>query len=564
VDTGQELEDFCIIDNATPGWRDRKYNASRPIRSKLMRSDEESARRTAPMMGQGYNAAFDMVDRNLSEGFGDKLAFADPSRRMTYAELANQVARVGTMLAELGLQREDRLAMIMADTVDFPVLFWGAIRAGVIPIPLNTLLPVEQIRYILQDSRAKALFVARPLLQPSEAAANGLASLKALVTVGAGDTRYPDFAALLQASVPCEPAETSADEVAFWLYSSGSTGMPKGVRHIHSSLMATARLFGQGVLGVTADDVCFSAGKLYHAYGLGNGMSFPLSVGATTVLLPDRPTPQAIFDVLRREQPTLFFGAPTLYAQMLADATCTPESGSRRLRWCVSAAEALPEHVGQAWKQRFGVDILDGLGSTEMLHIFLSNQPGRLRYGTSGVPVPGYDVRIVDENGADVADGELGELLVRGPTAAEGYWNQREKTRRTFQGEWTRTGDIYVRDDDGMYRYCGRNDDMFKVSGLWVSPFDVESALISHPAVLEAAVVAKEDSDGLLRPKAFITLKDGPGADAASLHEVLKEHVKRQIGMWKYPRWIEVVDSLPKTATGKIQRFKLRENEASE
>ena len=363
---------------------------------------------------------------------------------------------------------------------------------------------------------------------------------------------------MLDAEKAAAPAETSGDEVAFWLYSSGSTGMPKGVRHVHASPMATAALYAQPVLAITENDVCFSAGKLYHAYGLGNGMSFPMSVGATTALLPDRPAPAAIFEVLRREQPTLFFGAPTLYAMMLADPACTPENGSKRLRWCVSAAEALPEHVGIEWKKRFGVDILDGIGSTEMLHIFVSNQPGKLRYGTTGVAVPGYDLRIVDDKGADVPDGELGELLVRGPTAAEGYWNQREKTRRTFEGEWTRTGDIYVRDADGMYRYCGRNDDMFKVSGLWVSPFDVESALISHAAVLEAAVVAKEDGDGLLRPKAYVTLKDGAKGDDP-LSETLKEHVKQQIGMWKYPRWIDFVDSLPKTATGKIQRFKLRD-----
>ena len=512
------------------------------------------------MSAQGYNAAVDLVDRNVRQGRGDKVAFADPARRLTYAELADDVARVGPMLARLGLQREDRFAMIMADTVDFPVLFFGAIRAGIIPIPLNTLLPVDQFRYILKDSRAKALFVSPPFLPAAEAAAAGLSTLKTLVVVGDAPNR-PNFGKLLRAEAPSPAAETTADEVAFWLYSSGSTGMPKGVRHVHSSLMQTAKLYGQGVLGITENDVCFSAGKLFHAYGLGNGMTFPLSVGASTVLLPDRPTPPAIFEVLRREQPTLFFGAPTLYAQMLADASCTPENGSKRLRWCVSAAEALPEHVGIEWQKRFGVDILDGLGSTEMLHIFISNQPGKLRYGTSGVAVPGYDVRIVDDKDADVADGEFGELLVRGPSAAEGYWNQREKTRRTFEGEWTRTGDIYVRDSDGMYRYCGRNDDMFKVSGLWVSPFDVESALIAHPAVLEAAVVAKQDSDGLLRPKAFITLKDDVKAsDTAALRETLKEHVKQQIGMWKYPRWIDVVDSLPKTATGKIQRFKLRED----
>ncbi len=512
------------------------------------------------MSPRDYNAAVDMVDRNVTQGRGAKTAFIDPARRLTYGELRDACARVGPMLARLGLAREDRFAMIMLDTVDFPVLFWGAIRAGIIPIPLNTLLPVEQFRYILQDSRAKALFVAPPFLKAAQAASAGLATLETLVVVGDTDAQHPSFGKLLGAEAAAEPAQTCGDEVAFWLYSSGSTGMPKGVRHVHTSPMATAKLYGQGVLGVIEDDVCFSAGKLFHAYGLGNGMSFPLSVGATTALLPDRPTPAAIFEVLRREQPTLFFGAPTLYAQMLADSACTPENGSRRLRHCVSAAEALPEHVGLEWKKRFGVDILDGLGSTEMLHIFISNQPGKLRYGTSGLPVAGYDLRIVDDKGADVADGELGELLVRGPTAAEGYWNQREKTRRTFEGEWTRTGDIYVRDDDGMYRYCGRNDDMFKVSGLWVSPFDVESALISHPSVLEAAVVAKEDSDGLLRPKAFIILKDdAKGGDGEPLREALKEHVKQQIGAWKYPRWIEIVEGLPKTATGKIQRFKLRE-----
>jgi 4-hydroxybenzoate-CoA ligase len=507
-----------------------------------------------------YNAAVDMVDRNIREGRGAKLAVADPARRITYAELADDVARVGPMLARLGLQREDRFAMIMQDTVEFPVLFFGAIRAGIIPIPLNTLLPVEQFRYILQDSRAKALFVSPANLEAAEAASAGLTTLKSVIVVGDGPERHPNFGKLLRAEAGGAPAETTSDEVAFWLYSSGSTGMPKGVRHIHTSLMQTAKLYGQGVLGITSDDICFTAGKLFHAYGLGNGMSFPLSVGASTVLLPGRPTPPAIFEVLKREQPTLFFGAPTLYAQILADASCTPANGSKRLRWCVSAAEALPEHVGTEWKKRFGVDILDGIGSTEMLHIFISNQPGKLRYGTSGVPVPGYDARIVDDRGADVVDGELGELLVRGPTAAEGYWNQREKTRRTFEGEWTRTGDIYTRDDDGMYRYCGRNDDMFKVSGLWVSPFDVESSLMTHPSVLEAAVVAKKDGDGLLRPKAFITLKEDAKGDAEPLRETLKEHVKQQIGMWKYPRWIDVVDNLPKTATGKIQRFKLRED----
>jgi 4-hydroxybenzoate-CoA ligase len=507
------------------------------------------------MGAQGYNAAVDMVDRNVAQGRAAKIAFIDPSRKLTYGELADGVARAGTMLARLGLGREDRVAMIMLDTVELPILFWGAIRAGIVPIPLNTLLTPEQYRYILEDSRAKALFVSAPLLGVAQQAVAGL-DLKLIVAGEAGDD-LPRFEKLLAAETEgAESATTSADEVAFWLYSSGSTGMPKGVRHVHSSAMETAKLYAQAVMGIRHDDVVFSAAKLFFAYGLGNAMSFPMSVGATAVLLPDRPTPQAVFAVLKREQPTIFYGVPTLYAAMLADPNCTPENCSARLRMCVSAGEGLPEHLGLEWKKRFGVDIYDGVGSTEMLHIFLGNYPGKLRYGTSGVPIPGYEARLIDEQGDEVAEGEIGELSVRGTTAADGYWNQREKSRRTFEGEWTRTGDKYVREPDGFYRICGRTDDMFKVSGQWVSPFEVESALITHPRVLECAIVPKEDSDGLLKPKAFIVLK-GDGAKPAA--EDLQAHVKAQVGPWKYPRWIEFVDGLPKTATGKIQRFKLRD-----
>jgi 4-hydroxybenzoate-CoA ligase len=508
------------------------------------------------MSAQSYNAAVDMVDRNVAQGRGAKVAFIDSVRRLSYGELAEACARVGPMLARLGLRREDRVAMIMLDTVDFPVLFWGAIRAGIVPVPLNTLLTAEQYRYILEDSRAKVLFVSAPLLGLAQQAAAGVASLTSIVVVGEGG-ELPRFDTLLAAEkTGAGAAPTAADEVAFWLYSSGSTGMPKGVRHVHSSAMETARLYAQGVMGIREDDVFYSAAKLFFAYGLGNGMSFPMSVGATAVLIPDRPTPQAVFAVLKREQPTIFFGVPTLYAAMLADPACTRENSSARLRMCVSAGEGLPEHIGLEWKKRFGVDIYDGVGSTEMLHIFLGNYPGKIRYGTSGVPIPGYEARLIDEQGREVPEGEIGELAVRGTTAADGYWNQREKTRRTFEGEWTRTGDKYVREPDGFYRICGRTDDMFKVSGQWVSPFEVESALITHPRVLECAIVPKQDADGLLKPKAFIVLK---GEGAAPRAEELQEHVKAQVGMWKYPRWIEFVEGLPKTATGKIQRFKLRD-----
>src|SRR5205823_1400791 len=323
---------------------------------------------------------------------------------------------------------------------------------------------------------------------------------------------------------------------------------------------ATAETYAKQVLGIREDDVCLSAAKLFFAYGLGNALTFPMSVGATTVLNSERPTPPLMFSLMNKYDPTIFFGVPTLFSAMLNDETLKQERCGSRLRICTSAGEALPESVGNSWKARFGVDILDGVGSTELLHIFLSNAPGDIKYGSSGRPVPGYKVRLVNEEGQDVPDGEVGELLVQAPSAAEGYWNQRSKTRQTFQGHWTYTGDKYTRDVDGRYTFCGRSDDMFKVSGIWVSPFEVESALILHPAVLEAAVVPQADSEGLLKPRAFVVLR--AGAQTEGLHDGLKEHVKQKIGVWKYPRWIDVVDALPKTATGKIQRFKLREGEA--
>jgi 4-hydroxybenzoate-CoA ligase len=514
------------------------------------------------MVSNPYNAAVELVDANADGLRGEAAAFHDAARELTYRELRELAARVGPALAKLGVRREERVLLLMLDTVDFPVVFWGAIRAGIVPVPLNTLLSAELYRYILEDSRATAIVVSEPLLPVLQEAMRG-AGVDAPVIVAGGTPPGGmwSLATMLDETEPAaSPAGTSADEVAFWLYSSGSTGMPKGVKHVHSSPMATAQLYGQGIVGIRPEDVVFSAAKLFFAYGPGNSMSFPMSMGATTILMDERPTPQSVFAVLKREQPTLFFGVPTLYAAILADPSCTPEAGSQRLRLCVSAGEALPEHIGRAWEERFGVEIIDGLGSTEMLHIFVSNRPGTVRYGTSGTPVPGYEAKLVDEDGSELGAGEIGELLVSGPSAAEGYWNQREKSRRTFAGEWTRTGDKYTRDEDGYYTYAGRTDDMFKVSGIWVSPFEVESALASHEAVLEAAVVPQEDADKLLKPKAYVVLKD-PSLVSPTLDAELKEHVKTAVGMWKYPRWIEVVDSLPKTATGKIQRFKLRSGE---
>lgn len=501
------------------------------------------------------NAVAYFVARHLAEGRADRTAFIDPDRSLTYGELAEASARFGAGLIAAGIGRERRMVMLMLDTVDFPIAFWGAMRVGVVPVPVNTLLPAEQIAYILADSRAEAICVSAAVLP---ALGEVIRQAGARLVLVSGGTAGDDFAGFV-ASAPGEAEIVAAvpDEVAFWLYSSGSTGAPKGTRHVHSSLRATADTYGAQVLGIQPDDVVFSAAKLFFAYGLGNAMTFPMAVGATAVLLPGRPTPQGVAEIMRQHEPTIFCGVPTLYGAMLMHPRLQTGAGSSRLRRCISAGEALPEPVARRWESIVGTAILDGIGSTEMLHIFLSNRPGEISHGSSGVAVPGYVLRIVDEHGTDLPDGEVGELLVNGPSAADGYWNQREKSRHTFRGVWTATGDKYLRDAEGYYRYQGRADDMFKVSGIWVSPFEVEGALLAHPAVQEAAVIGRKDADGLVKPMAFVVLKE-PEIDPDGLFERLKEHVKQQAGPWKYPRWVEVVDELPKTATGKIQRFKLR------
>jgi 4-hydroxybenzoate-CoA ligase len=521
--------------------------------------------------GRSYNAATEAIDAAVARGFGDKVAFCDGARAITYGQLRERTACMAAAFASLGLRTESRIALLLPDSVDFPVAFWGAVRAGMVAVPFNTFLSVEQYGYMLADSRAQALVAAAPLARALAPVLDRAPHLRTLVLAGASAEDKAGFASrdvhLLEELIARQPAQpfgatTVADEVAFWLYTSGSTGAPKAVKHVHASPMATARLFGQGVLGITCDDVIFSAAKLFFAYGLGSAMAFPLSVGAMAVLLPERPTPERVFAVMREHRPTVFFAVPSLYAALLAHPDLCAGMGSDRLRLCVSAGEALPARLGERWRAAVGVDVLDSLGSTEMLQAFVSNRPGDVRYGSTGKPVPGYDVKIVGEHGGEVSDGETGELLVRGPTAGEGYWNQRAKSRITFQGEWTRTGDRFLRDRDGYYHYCGRSDDMFKVSGMWVSPFDVEAALVSHEAVREAAVIGKEDADGLIKPKAFIVLRDGFAANE-HLFDALRAHVKASAGTWKHPRWVEVRNDLPRTPTGKIQRYVLREQESA-
>ena len=506
------------------------------------------------------NAALYFVDRHLAEGRAEKTAFreADGNRReITYGELSAETSRFAGALDKHGVRREERIAMIVQDQIEFPVVFWGSLKAGAIPVPLNTLLSSSVYGSILMDSRASVLVVSEKLWETVRPAIEGNRYLRSVVVIGeapAGTESYSDY---VKGASPMEAVDADGDELAFWLYSSGSTGTPKGVRHVHSSLKATADCFGGKVLGIREDDVVFSAAKMFFAYGLGNAMSFPMSVGATTIIWSGRPTPEATFAIMKDEKPTIFCGVPTLYAALVAAQEKAGGNPDHAIRICTSAGEALPREVGERFHKLWGTEIIDGVGSTEMLHIFLSNRPGDIVYGTSGTAVPGYEVRLVDEHDEAIADGEVGELLVRGPSSADGYWNRRDKSMSTFAGHWTRTGDKYERTPEGRYIYCGRTDDMFKVSGIWVSPFEIEQTLVEHPSILEAAVVGRPDAQDLIKPAAYVILKEG--ADQVDV-EKLKDFVKEKIGMWKYPRWVEIVDDLPKTATGKIQRFKLREN----
>jgi len=503
----------------------------------------------------GFNVAVPFVDRHLAEGRGDKVAIRTATVEVTYRQLAANVNRCGNLLLSLGVQKGERMLLIVKDCPEFFYLFWGAIKAGVVPVPLNTILRAEDYRGIVEDSGCSALFWSPEFaaeVEPALAAARP--GPRVAMPVEKADRCLQ---ALLQdASPDLEAAPAAATAACFWLYSSGSTGKPKGAVHRHRDMVAIAEFFGRGVLGVREDEVIFSAAKLFFAYGLGNALAFPLWMGATSVFLDVRPTAQNTLETIERFRPTLYFGVPTLYAaQLQALETATPDLSS--IRVCVSAGESLPPDIFRRWKERTGLTVLDGIGSTEALNTFISNRPGDVRPGTSGKPVPGYEVRIVDGSGAEVPVGEQGRLQVKGPSTAAYYWNNPEKTKQTMQGDWIDTGDTYFRDEEGYYHYCGRSDDMLKVGGIWASPIEIEARLIDHPKVLEAAVVGVADANGLVKPEAWVVLRQGV-PPSHLLADELMAHCKGHLAPYKFPRRIHFAEELPKTATGKIQRFKLR------
>jgi benzoate-CoA ligase len=507
------------------------------------------------------NATVEFVDAHVETGHGDRLAVIDAGdgSRYTYRDVLEMTNRTGNALAELGVRREERVMLLLFDSPEFVFSFFGAIKIGAVPVPTNTLLHPTDYEYMINDSRARVLVVSEALLPPIEPIRSNLKHLEHIIVVGKSGAGILDYEELTTAaSAELTPADLGKDDVCFWLYSSGTTGVPKGAVHLQHDMAVAADLYAKPTLGIDASDRTFSVAKLFFAYGLGNGLYFPFRVGATTVLFPGRPEPEAVFEVVDEHQPTIFFSVPTNYARLLAIENAADRFDTSSIRLCVSAGEALSQALFDRWKERFGVEILDGIGSTEILHIFISNRVGRVKPGSTGEIVPGYEAKITDENGVEVPDGEIGDLLIKGDSTCACYWNKPEETKDTIQGHWIRTGDKYCRDEDGYLWHKGRSDDMLKVGGIWVSPVEVEHALIQHPAVLECAVVGVEDADGLVKTKAFVVVRDQPPADPAGLAAEMQGFVKGKIAKYKCPRSIEFLDELPKTATGKVQRYKLR------
>ena len=519
---------------------------------------------TAIGLPERLNAAAALVDAHVLEQRGAQCAICCGEQRLSYADLHDAVNRVGNALLNLGVRREERVAILLPDTPQWASAFFGAMKIGAVAVPMNTLLLPKDYQYLLRDSRARALLVDPVLLERIQPIRGELKDLQHIIlTSGQAEGCCCWEKVVHGASPQLEAADTSKDDMAFWLYSSGTTGFPKGAVHLHHDMIVAADLYARQTLGLRDSDVSFSVAKLFFAYGLGNGLYFPLRTGGTTVLLPDRPTPERVFQTIDQHQPTVFYGVPTSYAAMLHAAEKAGRTSLGRVRMCVSAGEPLPKHIYDKWLDRFQVEILDGIGSTEILHIFISNRPGKAVGGSTGQVVPGYEAKILDDDGQPLPPRHVGTLWIKGDSIASGYWNKHEETKKTFCGEWINTHDKFLVDEDGYFWYAGRTDDMMKVSGQAVWPSEVEAVLQMHPAVLESGVVGVADPDGLIKPVAYVVLKDGrePTPDLAG---ELQQFVKKNTAPHKYPRAIQFVEELPKTATGKIKRYQLRDLAAAE
>jgi benzoate-CoA ligase family protein len=510
-------------------------------------------------MGQLFNACDYLLDRRLAAGDGERVALAGAAGDLSYAALHELVCRTAAGLRSVGLGPEQRLLMLMADTPEFVTVYLAAMRLGAIPVPVSTMLRAEGVTELLRDSRARFLAVTPEFAAIAAAAAGAAPELAGIIAVEPLDAPVPvRLLGDVSAAAPDESVyDTAADAPAFWLYTSGTTGTPKAAMHRHGSVPVVCETYGAQVLGIRPQDRCLSAAKAFFAYGLGNSVLFPLSAGASAVLNAAPSRPDLIAEAAVKYGATLFFGGPTFFANMLRAGM--PADALAGVRLAASAGEALPASLYQRWTAHFGIDIIDGIGMTEMLHIFLSNAPGQVRAGTTGRAVPGYDLRLVDEEtGLEVGDDVPATLFVRGASAATGYWSRYDASRQVYQGEWLRTGDTYVRDGDGYYTCLGRTGDMIKASGIWVSPMEVEARLLSHPAVSQAVVVAAHDGDGLEKPVAYVILEPGQAAGATVTEDELIEHCRTGLPSFKRPRRVIFTDSYPATATGKVRRVELR------
>ncbi|MDA8236141.1 MAG: benzoate-CoA ligase family protein [Clostridia bacterium] len=505
-----------------------------------------------------FNVATYMLDRHIEEGRGGNLAIISKDKRATYQEVFEEVNRFGNVLLNLGVEMENRVLISAPDSQELICSILAAMKIGAVPIVANFLLPINDIIYIFNDSRARVAVVHENLAEVLNQKRGELKYLRDIIVIGENSLGQYSYEKLVsKASNQLKAAETSKDDSAVWQYSSGTTGEPKGIIHMHKSIVQHFRCYAEEILQITGADRIFSIAKLYFGYGQANSLYWPFCAGGTSILLPDIPSPEAVAEIITKYKPTVFCGVPTSYNAILQLPKLSEEHDFGSIRVCTSAGEALPTVVYERWLEKFGIEIIDGIGSTECFHIFSSNRLGNVVPGSLGRPIPGYEVKIVDDEGQEVPPGEIGNLMVAGSSNAYGYWNKHEMTQKNFHGRWIKTGDKGYRNEDGILWFVGRSDDMIKAGGIWVSPIEVEGVLNSHEAVSECVVVGAPDDEGLHKPKAFVVLKEG-WYSSSELTKVLQDFVKSKIAHYKYPRWIKYVNELPKTPSGKLQRYKLR------